>query len=182
MIAGIGINDSTYETHTIVDGQRIFCPYYLTWISMIYRCYGKTAPLSYKDCTVCDEWLLFSNFRQWMTNQPWKGKHLDKDVRIIGNKIYSPGTCLFVSRDVNNLVKDCPSRRGEWPLGVYKTRGKFRAMMRVRGKTVHLGRFDNPSSASKAYRTAKYNHIVEIALLETEPTKSALLRHASCYA
>ena len=181
MIAGIGINDATYKPYKVVDGKTIVCPYYQTWVAMISRCYRGEIP-TYRDCTVCDDWLLFSNFRRWMIEQAWEGKHLDKDIRVIGNRVYSPDTCLFVSPQINWLLIDSPSRRGNMPVGVHKDRGKFRAMIRLHGKTVHLGRFNSKLSASKAYKAAKRNHIAVVASLETEPIKSAVLRHADCYA
>lgn len=79
---------------------------YQTWISMMKRCYNaKTQILhpTYKGCTVCDEWHNFQNFAIWHTKNYIEGYHLDKDILIKGNKIYSPSACSFVSRAVNNI-------------------------------------------------------------------------------
>lgn len=83
--------------------KQSFNPYFTTWRSMIQRCYSdnlhKKHP-TYKDCIVCDDWLNFQNFAKWHEeNHPNDGKeyHLDKDIKIKGNKVYSPDTCLFVS-------------------------------------------------------------------------------------
>jgi len=39
-----------------------------------------------------------------MERQDWEGKHLDKDILIPGNKIYSPDRCIFVSSLINLLI------------------------------------------------------------------------------
>lgn len=74
---------------------------------MKQRCYSalfhQRRP-SYIGCVVCDEWLVFENFYYWVVNQDWKGKHLDKDILIPNNKIYSPDTCVFVSPKLNRLL------------------------------------------------------------------------------
>lgn len=116
-------------------GEGFYIPYpkgtkggvsreYKVWSSMMERCYSKSFMLkrnSYKDCTVCKEWHNFQNFAKWCNEQQdfdKDGYQLDKDLKVLGNKIYSPTTCLFVTCEVNNfLVGLYPS--GELPLGVY---------------------------------------------------------------
>lgn len=77
---------------------------YKKWYMMLYRCYD---PLqlnrrpSYQNVFVCDAWLNFQNFAAWFELNNTKGKHLDKDILIDGNKIYSPETCLFVTQTEN---------------------------------------------------------------------------------
>ena len=69
---------------------------YVAWDAMLQRCYDdklhKRHP-SYKDCTVCEEWLNFQNFAKWFNDNNIDGCQLDKDLLIKGNKIYSPETC-----------------------------------------------------------------------------------------
>lgn len=83
---------------------------YNKWLRMIQRCYDKTyhdkSP-TYRDCTVCEEWHNFQNFAKWFyENYPNDGKdyQLDKDIKVDGNKLYSPDTCMFVSA-LENSVK-----------------------------------------------------------------------------
>lgn len=77
------------------------------WRSMLSRCYGKDRSgknACYADITVCDEWHNFQNFAGWFyANHPDDGKlwHLDKDIKIKGNKQYSPESCLFVTPQEN---------------------------------------------------------------------------------
>lgn len=94
---------------------------YSFWLSMIRRCYSptqqKTNP-TYKDCTVCDEWLNFQNFAIWFDDNYINGLHLDKDIKIKGNKIYSPDACAFVTRNDNNIKAQAKDYMVIDPLGV----------------------------------------------------------------
>lgn len=115
LVCGVGINDADYvfqkwET-IIVNGKRkqklIWeCDFYRTWKSMLARCYSiKTQERqpTYKGCSVSDEWLTFSVFKNWMEKQDWEDKQLDKDLLFEGNKVYSSETCVFVTRMVSTL-------------------------------------------------------------------------------
>lgn len=77
------------------------------WESMISRCYSplyhKKYP-TYKDCTVCKEWHNFQSFAPWFYANYIDGYHLDKDIKVDGNKVYSPSTCLFVT-PTDNIIK-----------------------------------------------------------------------------
>lgn len=82
---------------------------YQTWFDMLRRCYCpkrlKQRP-TYQDCTVCEEWHNFQNFAVWYyaqlpsTTEKWQ---LDKDIKVSGNKLYSPETCLMVTGEANNI-------------------------------------------------------------------------------
>tara|TARA_R110002050_G_scaffold11693_1_gene39168 strand:- start:71 stop:445 length:375 start_codon:yes stop_codon:yes gene_type:complete len=107
-IHGVATNDADYFTQ--YKGKT--CPYYSRWRKMLERCYSvewQESKPTYKECSVCNEWLLFSNFKSWMINQDWIGKELDKDIINNGNKTYSPENCAFVSRKVNLLIQIKPS-------------------------------------------------------------------------
>jgi len=101
-------------------------PEYVKWRNMVDRCYNKkiqeTNP-SYKDCSVCDEWHNFQNFAKWYKDNYYQIEgqkmQLDKDILIKGNKIYSPVTCCFVPKDINNLFEKRGFHRGDFPIGVY---------------------------------------------------------------
>ena len=82
---------------------------YKVWYSMLQRCYKEcyiNKP-TYKDCTVCDEWLCFENFEKWYNENYYEVDdeimNLDKDILVKGNKIYSPETCCFVPKRINIL-------------------------------------------------------------------------------
>ena len=171
-IHGVGINDLDYtvivtETVGYVDGkqkQKVIwkCPYYTKWIMMLSRCYSKTlhkALPRYENCAVCDEWLLLSNFKAWMEKQDWEGKHLDKDLIVRGNRMYSPETCCFIPEKLNIFMVECNASRGDFPIGVSwrSDRGKFRARCNnpFTRKEEHLGYFSDLVDAHNAWLSRK---------------------------
>ena len=182
LVFGVGINDANYMVRIKIEDKYVICPYYQKWTAMLERChsekYQKKMP-TYKGCSVCDEWLLFSNFKSWMAKQDWEGKELDKDLLFHGNKVYSPKTCFFVPRSVNLLLGSCASRRGEYPLGVSfnSKRGCYESSVSVNGKPEFVGRFPTPELAHEAYKVAKYKVIHATAMKCKEPLRGALLNH-----
>lgn len=90
---------------------------YSSWCWMLYRCYSedyiKRFP-TYRDCEVCEEWQEFQSFADWYNeNHPNDGKkyHLDKDIKVSGNKIYSPENCMYVSPYENiSMARGCYGR------------------------------------------------------------------------
>ena len=182
LVQGVGVNDADYQIHPSVNGKKEMCPYYRKWSDMIKRCYSEKALAlnpSYKDCSVCDEWLLFSAFKSWMVKQDWQDKDLDKDIMVQGNKIYSPVTCLFVDPDVNMLLTRGNSIKRDLPIGVSfdKQRGKYQAKHKRNGKTKMLGRYGTAEEAHEVYKKFKYKLIKEVALLQSEPLRTALLNY-----
>lgn len=145
------------------------------WNAMLKRAYCekhlKTHP-SYKDVTVCDEWLNFQNFAKWCYDQKFydavdeKGKsyNLDKDILVKGNKIYSPKTCCFIPQEVNKLIVSRNKLRGNYPVGVkyLKNNRKFSASLNYFAKSKHLGCFNTPEDAFEVYKVAKELHIKDV--------------------
>ena len=180
-----GINDATYQVQPIIDGKTYKCPYYLVWICMLQRCYSKELHNrlpSYQECSVCNDWIIFSNFKAWMETQDWKGKQLDKDILIKGNKLYSPETCIFIPNHINCLLLDQKTRRGKYLLGVswYKPYSKYRSQYSNGIKNITLGYFNTEKEAHEAYCKAKAEYIIEVANQQTDVRiKSALLLRAS---
>lgn len=92
-----------------INGRDTDC--YKCWNHMISRCY-KESDKSYsryggKGVSVCAEWLNFQQFAEWYySNYPNDGikYQLDKDIKIDGNKLYSPRLCLFVTAK-ENIIK-----------------------------------------------------------------------------
>lgn len=159
-ICGFGINDADYMTQKVINGKTISCEIYSTWSRMIARCYSVKLHLrlpTYKGCTVCEEWLTFSNFSKWYESNNVEGYHLDKDIKIKGNKLYGPDTCLFVPQCINKLLLDGAAKRGPYPTGVAlnKRNGKFLVQIGVDGKAKYIGYFATTGEASKAYKEAK---------------------------
>jgi hypothetical protein len=169
-VLGAATNDADYKIQVHEDEDVWDCPYYKRWKNMLERCYlpiyQKKNP-AYIGCTVCDEWLWFSKFRSWMEKQDWKDKELDKDILFIGNKIYSPETCVFLHEKVNSFTTDSLGARGEYPLGVYfhKSKGKFMASCSnpFTLKIEYLGLFTCPEEAHQAWKARKHELAVQLA-------------------
>ncbi len=106
-----------------------------------------------------------------MIRQNFEGRHLDKDILVAGNKVYSPDTCLFVPQEINNLLivrnrKESDNHKsGKFPVGVYRVKnGKgYCAKISKYGQKVYLGSFSTPQKAYEVYRKAKGNYILEMA-------------------
>lgn len=185
-ICGIGTNDADYITQPVINGKQMRCPYYVAWASMLGRCYSAKYQAShptYAGCSVVKEWLTFSNFKKWMKHQDWRGKQLDKDILIVGNKVYSPDTCIFVSSAVNKLLIDSAAKRGDYPQGVAwdKIMGKYRSYCNVNGKLKHLGYFGRANEAEVAYLEFKITHVTKIANDQPLNIKNGLLNHVKIF-
>ena len=173
LVHGVGINNADYEVRglKVVDGLmcRPMCPYYSAWSSMLNRCYGKKYQQikpTYIGCYVCAEWLTFSNFKSWMEKQNWKGKHLDKDILVYGNKEYSPTKCMFVDPLVNTFFSDAAAIRGEFQVGVCFSKSKSGFIAYCGNpftkRRDYLGVHKNEKSAGAAWLKRKMEHADKI--------------------
>lgn len=181
LIFGVGVNDAPYQVNPTINGKRVECKVYMAWHNMVRRCYSNVSLIkrpTYLGCTVCSGWLIFSSFRKWMIKQDWKGKEIDKDIKITGNKVYSPDTCIFVSPQINSLLTDRSLDRGEYPVGVSfdKDSNRFKSYCSVDGKVKNLGRFETSSEASTVYKEFKSKLIYSIAIEQEQPLKGYLIR------
>ena len=195
LVCGVGINDADYAVakyETIeVDGKRKqkrvwYCPYFRVWKSMLERCYSikyQERFLTYKGCSVSEEWLTFSRFKSWMEYQGWEGLQLDKDLLFEGNKVYSEETCVFVSREVNMFTVDRGNDRGEWLIGVYwnKRDGVFVSQCRnpFTRKSEHLGYFTSELEAHQAWlkRKLELAHLLAAEQTDERVAKALIKRY-----
>jgi len=143
--------------------------YYAIWRNMFTRCYDPIVTernKSYVDSTIIEEWHSFQNFAKWY-EENWKpymeGWHLDKDILIKGNKVYSPETCCFVPPEINNLFTSRKKIKPNCQTGVRKRCNMFEARTTKNGNQIHLGYFDTCEEAFQAYKIAKEARIKEIA-------------------
>ena len=167
-VQGFGITG----TENVRDNEGVILETYRKWESMIGRVYSKSVKTDvnnpYHDTSVSEDFRWFKDFKEWCHQQigfDQDGWHLDKDILVKGNKVYSPETCCFVPVELNSLLVNNRVTRGEFPVGVHyeKSRGKFQAYIRVYGKRKHLGRFDTPEEAFNTYKQAKEAYIKEVA-------------------
>lgn len=130
-----GINDTPINK----TKEKFKYQAYRSWSRILERVYSeayhKRNP-TYKDCTVCKEWLTLSNYIKWYEKNYIEGYHLDKDILVHNNKHYSPNTCVFVPKDINTLLVDNLGKRGEFKQGIVgiTTSGKYRVECAVFGK------------------------------------------------
>ena len=146
------------------------------WSSMLSRCYGGGKHSEhYANCSASDNFKDYSYFKKWCSKQIGfnckdenKGIfHLDKDILIKGNKVYSEDTCCFVPAEINcAMVSPKPHNKTlALPLGVSKRkdRAKFSATLACYGRNKHLGSFTTVEEAVDAWKVAKSLYFLELA-------------------
>ena len=128
---------------------------YLYWTNMIRRCNNpKAKTYSYyggRGITVCSEWLDVSNFINDMYPTFKEGLSLD---RIDSDGNYEPSNCRWVTRTVqgrNTRKIQKNNTSGYRGITFLKDRNKWHSQICVNYKRIHLGSFDNPIDAAKAY-------------------------------
>lgn len=148
---------------------------YKTWVAMIKRCYSEKyqeRQPTYKDCSVCDEWLNYSNFKHWFNENyymiPNKTMALDKDILHKGNKIYSSKTCVFVPQEINSLFVKNDINRGKMPIGIYYDDSKnytkkYKVSINNKNKRIYLGYFLTLQEAFNVYKSFKEQYIKQVA-------------------
>lgn len=114
---GVG-NFVNYPIPGIVGRQQL--KVYRVWSGIISRCYSKKNK-NYKryggrGVYTCAEWLEFQGFAAWY-NEQYKGDdwHIDKDILVEGNLVYSPETCTFVPPNINTFFATLPKNKGFLP-------------------------------------------------------------------
>ena len=167
-VHGVGVVGTKYPSK--VGG--IQTKEYVLWCSMLKRCYSTTLKKqqpTYEGCEVSDKFKSYEYFYEWCQNQIGFGNRdwqLDKDLLIKGNKIYSENTCVFIPREINQILVKCTASRGEYLIGVSwsKTNKAFKAMVsRSKGRSEYLGLFKTELEAFNVYKQAKETFIKEQA-------------------
>lgn len=174
-VRGVATNDADYVTsmkESLPSGKQKLvwiCPAYLAWNNTIKRgfSYREKHP-TYKDVTVCPEWLLFSNFRNWWIKNSVRGWQLDKDILQKGNLVYGSDSCIYIPSYLNTLLADSAAARGDYPLGVDKNQNRFRSRVNWGECQKHLGYFNTPEQAHKAWQIGKIGAIKEAIVKYTE--------------
>ena len=156
---GVGyIGEGKYKT-----GRKSGTRMEYIWRCMLQRCYHEKEkhlhPAYYGICTVCDEWLNYQNFCKWYEENYYeagKGRmHLDKDILVKGNTVYSPETCLIIPQRINLIFMDKGNGRNT---GIRHNNKRYEALY---GGS-HLGTFDTFEEATKEYDKAKREHIKNV--------------------
>ena len=141
---------------------------YICWNSILERSYAyhnlEHHP-SYFGAMICKEWEGYTVFKKWFDENYIEGFHLDKDILLKNNIIYSPETCCFVPPEINCIFASLSHSRNSLPLGVSysEERRKYVAQIGRGKKTKLLGRFNNVEDAFNAYKQAKEQSLRDIA-------------------
>lgn len=163
ILFNIGLNDYEYP----IQSNGVMLSSYAKWKSMLQRCYSEKyvdRRKCYVGCSVCEEWLRFSNFKRWFDKNYIEGYYLDKDILVKGNKVYSPNSCCFVPHEINELIEIRKNKKNKFYKCVEKTvNGNFRARIKRYGRREYLGTFATPEEAFYAYKEAKEAYIKEVA-------------------
>ena len=168
-VYGIGYLGGNFELKTSYNGKK--CPIYTQWKNMIGRCYNEKfhqRQPTYEGCTVSDEFKDYSKWREWYDKYPYKQDdwHLDKDLLVKGNKVYSSETCIFLPKEINSVLTKRTALRGEYLIGVcwHNTNKAFVAKVnKNKGNHEWLGSFNTEIEAFNAYKQSKESYIKELA-------------------
>ena len=167
-VYNIGIVGTKYPSR--VNG--VLTKEYTLWKNMLERCYSdgfKKQRPTYEGCKVSENFKHHEYFYEWcnkqigFNNKDW---HLDKDLLVKGNEVYSESTCVFIPQEVNSLLVKREALRGEHLIGVcwHKKANAFVARVnKNKGKPKHLGYFKTEIEAFNAYKQAKESFVKEQA-------------------
>lgn len=187
LVCGIGLNDSKYPVLRREGDKKYTCPKYAIWTRMLARCYDPKThgrQPSYIECSVCDEWLVFSNFCRWLDTQDWENRQLDKDLLQPFNKVYSPSLCCFLTHAVNTFLTDNKKSRGDQPLWVCYKQHKGLYEIRVQDPLNRYSRYVGssrcPLDSHKKGQARKHEYACELSEFESDiKIKTALMTRFS---
>ena len=167
-VFGVGIVGTEYP----INEGGVLTKEYVLWTGMLERCYSDTYKKkrpTYEGCEVSENFKYYEYFYEWCNKQIGfgnQGWHLDKDLLIKGNKVYSENTCVFLPREINQVLVKRTASRGEHLIGVYwhNTKKAFVAQVnKNKGKPEWLGSFNTELEAFNVYKIAKESFIKEQA-------------------
>lgn len=175
--------EGCYPVSYYRKGVKRSTPAYEVWRSKLKNIYGssKSSHL-YTDVTFCKEWLNYQNFAKWFYEQVklyGKGGSVDKDLLFLGNREYSPHTCVYIPQAVNSLFTGASGNIS----GVHFCNNKKKWVAQIQNgllgsngkkRQTFLGMYIDKSLADKAYYEAKVKHVKEVALKYQEYISPAL--------
>lgn len=132
------------------------------WQNLMARVYGTNIKRpAYRNCHVGKRWMDIRNFItdiEAMKNHHTEGFYLDKDLRLLGNKVYSVDYCSFVPAIINTCLQENRAT------GVRITpQNNFVARMRMYNERVTLGTFPTFEEAYSKRNEAKLAYIRKLA-------------------
>lgn len=171
LVHGIGFNDNKYPAKC----KDKMTKEYETWRHMLFRCTEKlwvNRP-TYAGTTCSDNFKSYSYFYEWYHKQKGASSvdeggrswHLDKDLLVVGNRVYSEDTCVFIPLRINTLFTKRGAERGDFPIGVdlQKNSKKYRVRCCDGSKNHYLGLFCTQEEAFSAYKAYKESLVKQVA-------------------
>lgn len=162
LISDIKTNNGWLRYGPATNGSKNQTKAYIVWYNMKRRCYSTACQErqpTYVGCTMSENFLDFQFFAQWCQSQigyALRNYHIDKDVLIRGNKLYSENTCVFIPASLNKFFNAHAATNTIYPQGVaMATCGKFAATLSIDGKDKHVALCATPELAFAAYKIAK---------------------------
>ena len=160
LIYGVGIDDVDGTKEYFEGGVRKTLKSFQDWKNMLRRCYSKGGEYV-GVTTVCDEWKVYSNFKDWFDVNYRNNCWLDKDLS--GGKRYSPDNCIYISKELNKFLIGVNDKCGVW---YDDSRDKFQSYTRAfGGKRINIGRFDSEQEALVAAKLRKVEELKRVCLI-----------------
>lgn len=137
-------------------------PLYKTWAGMKYRCYNKNsiAYINYggRGITVCESWK--NSSRQFILDMGPKPTPRHTLDRIDNDKCYSPDNCRWATRteQQHNMRIYKTNKSGVAGVSWHKASGKWTAQIKIDGKRIYLGVFDNIPAAAEARKQGEIKY------------------------
>ena len=160
LVCGVGTNDCVGWCST-KNRDTYEYKVYQSWYHMLRRCYSeafhKRYP-TYIGCTVCERWLTLSNFAEDIKSLPNYDRYisgecsfLDKDIRVPGNKVYSPDTCMFVSKSdsAKDVHRNHPGRMHSKETYMKQSIKKSKAVRAINLVTNEVKEFSSQTEAAE---------------------------------
>ena len=167
-VGGVGITGTKYPIRV----NSVQTKEYVLWCHMLQRCYSTTLKKqrpTYMGCEVSDNFKSYEYFYEWCNRQVGfdnEGWHLDKDLLIKENKVYSESACIFIPQEINSMLLKSDKKRGKHLIGVcWHKKGKafMASVNRNKGESEYLGLFNTEIEAFNAYKKAKESFVKEQA-------------------
>lgn len=142
---------------------------YSVWNSIHFRSYDEKyhdQKPTYIGCSVDPQFANFQEFAEWcqwqvgFKNENWQ---LDKDILDRKNKVYCPDLCVFVPNELNCLINNQVSSRGDFPIGVtFTANGKFRTQWQEDGIQQYSKVYNDPMTCFEIYKENKERVIKKV--------------------
>ena len=153
-VLGYGTNNANYKTK--------HCPIYKIWRKMLFH-------------NVCEEWRIFTNFKDWIENKKYMGTDIYLDLLLPKTAEHSPLNSYLLPNALMEIFREDTKTKG-YCEDKTRTKNKYKVSITSLLKRQHIGYFATPELARKAYLEARIKYLTEIAQMQPERIKQGLLK------